>query len=298
MKLLFDFFPIVLFFVAYKMHDDPHQGFIVATAVIIVATAAQVLVMWLRERRVEKMHLAVLVIVVVFGGITLALDDEIFFKWKPTVVNWLFAVVFLGSEFIGAKNVVRRLMESKVKLPDPVWTRLNASWVVFFAVCGALNLFVIYNFDTDTWVNFKLFGLMGLTLVFVLGQGVYMHMHAHAGQKKTPGEPADAGLLCTISRGRAAMSASPTLALACELVRRASVTPDDAGCQTVLAERLARLGFGIETMRFADVDNLWARRGGDGPLLVLLGHTDVVPAGPLREWSSPPFEPAIRDGYL
>ena len=94
------------------------------------------------------------------------------------------------------------------------------------------------------------------------------------------------------------MSASPTLALACELVRRASVTPDDAGCQTVLADRLARIGFGIETMRFADVDNLWARRGGDGPLLVLLGHTDVVPAGPLREWSSPPFEPAIRDGYL
>ena len=94
------------------------------------------------------------------------------------------------------------------------------------------------------------------------------------------------------------MSASPTLALACELVRRASVTPDDAGCQTVLAERLARLGFGIETMRFADVDNLWARRGGDGPLLVLLGHTDVVPTGPLREWGSPPFEPAIRDGYL
>ena len=94
------------------------------------------------------------------------------------------------------------------------------------------------------------------------------------------------------------MSASPTLALAYELVRRASVTPDDAGCQTVLAERLARLGFGIETMRFADVDNLWARRGDDGPLLVLLGHTDVVPTGPLREWSSPPFEPAIRDGYL
>ena len=177
MKILFDFFPIVLFFVAYKMHDDPHQGFIVATVVIIVATAAQVLVMWLRERRVEKMHLAVLAIVVVFGGITLALDDEIFFKWKPTVVNWLFALVFLGSEFIGAKNVVRRLMESKVKLPGPVWTRLNMSWVLFFAVCGGLNLFVIYNYDTDTWVDFKLFGLMGLTLVFVLAQGVYMMRH-------------------------------------------------------------------------------------------------------------------------
>ena len=155
MKLLFDFFPVVLFFVVYKMHDDPHQGFMVATAAIIVATAVQILIMWMRERRVEKMHVAVLAIVVVFGGITLALDDEIFLKWKPTVVNWLFGLVFLGSQFIGSKNIVRRLMESKVTLPEPVWTRLNASWVVFFAVCGALNLYVVYNFDTDTWVGLQ-----------------------------------------------------------------------------------------------------------------------------------------------
>ena len=177
MKLLFDFFPIVLFFLVYKMHDDPHRGFIVATMVIIVATAVQLLIMWLRERRVEKMHVAVLAIVVVFGGITLALDDEIFFKWKPTVVNWLFAIVFLGSEYIGRKNLVRRLMDSKVTLPDPVWTRLNVSWVLFFTVCGGLNLYVVYNFDTDTWVDFKLFGLIGLTLLFVLAQGVYMMRH-------------------------------------------------------------------------------------------------------------------------
>ena len=98
--------------------------------------------------------------------------------------------------------------------------------------------------------------------------------------------------------GRGAMSASPTLALACDLIRRASVTPDDAGCQAVLADRLAPLGFRIESMRFAEVDNLWARRGDAGPLLVLLGHTDVVPPGPPDEWSSPPFEPTIRDGYL
>ena len=94
------------------------------------------------------------------------------------------------------------------------------------------------------------------------------------------------------------MSASPTLALACELIRRASVTPDDAGCQAVLADRLVPLGFRTESMRFAEVDNLWARRGDAGPLLALLGHTDVVPPGPTGEWSSPPFEPAIRDGYL
>ena len=177
MKLLFDFFPVVLFFIVYKMHDDPHRGFIVATMAIIAATVVQVAVPWLRERRVEKMHLVVLALVVVFGGITLIFDDEIYLKWKPTAVNWLFALVFLGSEFIGAKNVVRRMMESRMKLPGPVWTRLNASWVVFFAVCGALNLYVVYHFDTDTWVDFKLFGLMGLTLVFVLGQVAYIAVY-------------------------------------------------------------------------------------------------------------------------
>ena len=111
-------------------------------------------------------------------------------------------------------------------------------------------------------------------------------------------EPADARPHRTNSRDGTAMSASPTVALACELIRRASVTPDDAGCQAILARRLVPLGFGIETMRFANVDNLWARRGRGGPLLLLLGHTDVVPTGPVEEWTTPPFEPTIRDGYL
>jgi len=112
------------------------------------------------------------------------------------------------------------------------------------------------------------------------------------------GAPADAGGRDPIATGAGAMSASPTLALACELIRRASVTPDDAGCQAVLAGRLEPLGFRVETMQFADVDNLWARRGDARPLLVLLGHTDVVPTGPVERWSSPPFEPTLRDGYL
>lgn len=177
MKLLFDFFPVLLFFIAFKLHEDPQQGILSATAVIIVATIVQVGLSWAFRRRVEKLHLITLALVVLFGGITLALEDEIFIKWKPTVVNWLFAVAFLGSEFIGAKSIVRRMMEGKIELPRPVWRKLNLSWVSFFTVMGFLNLYVIYNFDTATWVDFKLFGLMGLTFAFVIAQGFYLMRH-------------------------------------------------------------------------------------------------------------------------
>jgi intracellular septation protein len=186
MKLLFDFFPVVLFFITFKMHEDPQQGILVATAVIIVATVAQVAVTWLRQRRVQKMHLVTLALVVVFGGATLLLKDEIFIKWKPTVVNWLFAAAFLASEFIGKKNLVRRMMDASVNLPDIAWRKLNLSWVVFFSVMGVVNLYVVYNFDTDTWVDFKLFGLLGLTLVFVVAQSFYLvrHMEAEDGPEE------------------------------------------------------------------------------------------------------------------
>ena len=177
MKLLFDFFPILLFFVTFKLYDDPNTGILAATAVIIVATCIQVAITWIRSRKVERLHLITLAIVVVLGGITLLLQDEIYVKWKPTVVNWLFALVFLGSQFIGQKNLVRRMMGAKIELPDKVWKRLNTSWVIFFLVVGLLNLYVVYNFDTDTWVNFKLFGLMGLTILFVVGQGVFLIKH-------------------------------------------------------------------------------------------------------------------------
>lgn len=177
MKLLFDFFPVALFFIAFKMHDDPQRGILVATGVIIVATVVQVAITWASKRRVEKMHLVTLTLVVVFGGATLLLKDEIFIKWKPTVVNWLFAAAFLLSEFVGKKNLVQRMMDESVQLPDYAWRRLNLSWVVFFVTMGLLNLYVVYNFDTDTWVNFKLFGLLGLTLVFVVAQGFYLVRH-------------------------------------------------------------------------------------------------------------------------
>ena len=177
MKLLFDFFPILLFFVAFKLYEDPKEGILVATGVAIVATFIQVGLFWWKHHRVEKMHLVTLGLIVVLGGLTLLLEDEMFIKWKPTAVNWLFSLVFLASHVIGEKPLVRRMMETNIQLPDPVWTRLNASWVVFFAAMGFANLYVVYNYDTETWVNFKLFGLLGLTLVFVIVQAVYLARH-------------------------------------------------------------------------------------------------------------------------
>ena len=172
MKFLFDFFPILLFFIAYKLY-----GIYVATAVAIVASFVQVGLFWLKQHRFETMHLVTLGLIVVFGGATLLLEDEMFIKWKPTVLNWLFALVFLGSQYIGEKSLVERMMSKAITVPQPIWLRLNMSWVLFFVAVGCANLYVVYSFDTDTWVNFKLFGMMGLTLLFVLGQGFYLARH-------------------------------------------------------------------------------------------------------------------------
>ena len=169
MKFLFDFFPVLLFFVAYKLYD-----IYVATAVAIAASFVQVGVYWLQNRRFEKMHVIMLVMIVVLGGLTLALQDETFIKWKPTLVNWAFALAFLGSQFIGNKTIVQRLMESAISLPAAVWVRLNMAWTLFFVFLGVLNIYVAYNFDTDTWVDFKLFGLTGLSFAFIIAQAFYI----------------------------------------------------------------------------------------------------------------------------
>ncbi len=169
MKLLSDLFPVILFFIAYKLYD-----IYTATAVAIVASITQVFFHYIRHRSVEKMHLVTAALILVLGGLTLALHDETFIKWKPTLVNWGFALVFWGSHYIGDKPIIRRMLDEAIHLPEPVWTRLSMLWITFFIFSGALNLFVAYTFDTDTWVNFKLFGLMGLTLVFLVLQGLYL----------------------------------------------------------------------------------------------------------------------------
>lgn len=169
MKMLFDFFPVLLFFIVYKTHD-----IYAATAVLIAASAVQTVGHRLVKSRFENTHLITLVLVALFGGLTLALQDELFIKWKPTAINWLFALVFIGSQFIGQKTVIERMIGGNITLPATVWSRLNIAWALFFILLGAINLYVAFHFDTDVWVNFKLFGLMGLTLVFIVLQSLFL----------------------------------------------------------------------------------------------------------------------------
>jgi len=169
MKFLFDLFPIILFFIAFKL-----QGIYVATGVAIAASFAQIGWLWLRGRKIDMMLWVSLGIIVVFGSATLLLHDETFIKWKPTVLYWMFATVLTGSALIFHKNLIRTMLGEQIQMPDPAWSRLNLSWAGFFACMGFLNLYVAFNYPTDTWVNFKLFGGMGLMLAFVIGQGVFL----------------------------------------------------------------------------------------------------------------------------
>jgi intracellular septation protein len=183
MKALIDFFPALVFFVAFyafKTPEDPQRGILAATAIFIVVYVVQLAVLWLTKRPIERLHIITLVLVLLLGGATLVLQDERFIKWKPTAVNWLFAAAFLGSQFVGNKNLVRRMMEKTVALPEAVWLRLNLAWVLFFVFLGAANLFVAFNFSTETWVDFKLFGILGLTLLFVVLQALYLGRYVDA----------------------------------------------------------------------------------------------------------------------
>ena len=186
MKLFFDFLPIVLFFIAYKFGGGIYtwdgqeydiKGIYVATAVMIVATIFQNAYSWFRHGKLEKSHLITLVMVVTLGGATLWLQNPNFIMWKPTVVNWLFAAAFLGAQFFTKQSLLERMMSEHLQLPNFVWSRLNFAWIIFFILSGVANLYVAFNFDEATWVNFKLFGLLGLTILFIIAQSVYLSRH-------------------------------------------------------------------------------------------------------------------------
>ena len=181
MQLLIDFAPIVVFFVVYKL-----AGMYWATAAIIVAMAIQMAIQWLREGKVSKMLLISTALVAALGGVTLLLRDPIFIQWKPTIVNWLFAIAFLGSDYIGQKNLVERLMGHAIQLEKTVWRQLNLMWVANFTVLGAANLYVVYTFSEAAWVNFKLFGMLGLTLLTAIGQAVWIASKAAHPEPASP----------------------------------------------------------------------------------------------------------------
>jgi intracellular septation protein len=174
MKMLFDILPVILFFAAYKIFDSIY----VATGLAMVISVLQLGFVYWREKRVETLLIVVSCLIVVLGGLTLFLHNPMFIKWKPTAVTWMFALVLLGSHFFGSKSVSQHMMEKEVELPEHVWRNVNFSWALFFLIMGALNLYVVYHYDTNTWVNFKLYGMTGSSLIFVLGVAVYMANHA------------------------------------------------------------------------------------------------------------------------
>ena len=152
--------------------DPAHLPVLAATATAIVATVAQIIWVKWRHDKVDTMLWVSFAIIVVFGGATLLLHDEAFIKVKPTALYWMFALVLLFSNIIFKKNLIRSLMQEKMGLPDPIWNQLNLAWIGFFILLGILNLYVAWNFDTDTWVNFKLFGATGIMFVFIVLQAV------------------------------------------------------------------------------------------------------------------------------
>ncbi|MDH4568703.1 septation protein A [Pseudomonas sp. BN414] len=193
-KQFIDFIPLVLFFIVYKLepravelagHTYMLGGIFSATAVLIITSVIVYGAIFLHQRRLEKGQWLTLAACLVFGGMTLAFHSETFLKWKAPVVNWLFALAFAGSHFIGDKPLIQRVMGHALNLPQAIWVRLNLAWIAFFLICGFANLFVAFTFH-EFWVDFKVFGSLGMTVLFLVGQGVYLARHIHDGETEKP----------------------------------------------------------------------------------------------------------------
>ena len=186
-KQFIDFIPLLLFFIVYKIepriveiagHSLSVGGIYSATAMLIISSLVVYGILFIKQRKLEKSQWLTLIACLVFGSLTLAFHSETFLKWKAPVVNWLFALAFAGSHFIGDKLLIKRIMGHALTLPDAVWTRLNLAWIVFFLFCGAANLFVAFTYQS-IWVDFKVFGSLGMTVLFLIAQGVYLSRHLH-----------------------------------------------------------------------------------------------------------------------
>jgi intracellular septation protein len=178
MKQLLDFLPLIVFFAFYKLYD-----IFVATGALIIATALALIFTWYKYRKVEKMTLVTFVLVAVFGGLTLFFHSDEFIKWKVTAIYGLFAAALLIGQWIMKKNLIKTMLGKEITLPDSVWSRLNLAWALFFIICGLANIYVAFWLPQNVWVNFKVFGLTALTLVFTLLSGVYMYRHMAPEQK-------------------------------------------------------------------------------------------------------------------
>jgi intracellular septation protein len=202
MKILFDLFPVILFFATFKYSEKNPEfaatwvgtilnsatvdlklaPILLATVVVIAATIAQIIWVKIRHGKVDKMLWISLGLVVVFGGMTLVFQDESFIKWKPTILYWVFSASMAFSAIVLKKNAIKAMLGEQMVLPEAVWQKVNISWIAFFTGMGFLNLFIAYNFETDVWVNFKLFGGMGLLLVFVIAQGMFLSKYVEEKQ--------------------------------------------------------------------------------------------------------------------
>ena len=179
MKQFLDFLPLIVFFAFYKLYD-----IYVASGALIVATALALVFTWVKYRKVEKMTLITFLMVLVFGTLTLVFHNDLFIKWKVTVIYALFALALLISQWVLKKPLVQRMLGKELTLPDKVWSNLNQAWAVFFLACGLANIYVAFWLPQSVWVNFKVFGLTLLTLVFTLLSGIYIYRHMPAEQKK------------------------------------------------------------------------------------------------------------------
>lgn len=163
MNAVLDLIPALLFFAAYSLY-----GLFTATAVLIVALLAMVVVTWLRTRTVPKMQLATAIMAGVLGGMTLWFRDPTFILYKPTAIYGAFALALLGSHLIGDKVLIQRIPQKAMVMPDSIWRRINFAWALFFVFCAVLNVYVALNFSEAVWVKVKVFGFTGLMLVFML----------------------------------------------------------------------------------------------------------------------------------